>query len=173
MKRVYYVAASLDGFIADVDHQVEWLDQLNIDHQSTGYEEFFEKVDGLLMGRRTYDFVYDYGQWHYEDRPTWVCSHRPIPKMDGCNLQSERMPDAAVRQAEQRGIETLWVVGGGQLVSTLIEQQLLTHISVSVMPVLLGAGIPLVHSLSETLHLRQEASASRSGFTQIEYRIDR
>ena len=62
MKIVYYVAASLDGFIADSDHGVDWLDKLEIKQEASGYASFFANVDGLLMGRRTYDFVLAYGE---------------------------------------------------------------------------------------------------------------
>ncbi|MEO1400429.1 MAG: dihydrofolate reductase family protein [Cyanobacteria bacterium J06635_1] len=172
MKAVYYVAASLDGFIADIDESVAWLDKLNINQQATGCDSFFDTVDALMMGRKTYDFVYHYGQWPYENKPTWVCTNREVPRMDGCNLQSERDPNAAMQQAQRQGIATLWVVGGGQLVGSLIKDRLLTHISVSVMPILLGDGIPLVQSLPGHVYLRQESSTSISGFTQIEYRID-
>lgn len=172
MKAVYYVAASLDGFIADVDGGVAWLDKLNINQQATGCDSFFDTVDALLMGRRTYDFVYNYGQWPYGNRPTWVCTSRGVPRMDGCNLQSERAPDAAIQQAKRQGVATLWVVGGGRLVGALIKDRLLTHLSISVMPILLGDGISLVHSLPKHLYLRQENSTTMSGFTQIEYQID-
>ena len=172
MKTIYYVAASLDGFIADADEGVAWLDRLNIDQQATGCDTFFESVDALLMGRKTYDFVYDYGHWPYGDRPTWVCTNRDLPHMDGCNLQTEREPGAAISKAKRQGVVTLWVVGGGNLVSALLKDRLLTHISVSVMPVLLGGGSGLVQSLPEHVFLQQQSSTSMSGFTQIEYRID-
>ncbi|NER81815.1 MAG: dihydrofolate reductase [Leptolyngbya sp. SIO1D8] len=172
MKTIYYVASSLDGFIADIDKGVAWLDKLNIDQQATGCDSFFNTVDALLMGRKTYDFVYNYGQWPYENKPTWVCTSREIPRMDGCNLQSDREPGTAIQQAQRQGAATLWVVGGGQLVGALIKDRLLTHISISVMPILLGDGIPLVQSLPEHVYLRQESSQAMSGFTQIEYRVE-
>jgi dihydrofolate reductase len=171
MKTVYYLAASLDGYIADAEHGVAWLDQLHIDHQATGCDTFFQSVDGLLMGRRTYDFVYHHGTWPYEAKPTWVCSTRAVPGMEGCNLQAEREPVAAIQQAKSQGIATLWVVGGGQLVGTLLRERLLTHLSVSVMPILLGGGIPLVQALPGPVYLRQESSTAMSGFTQIECRV--
>ena len=171
MKTIYYVASSLDGFIADPDGGVGWLDRLSIDPQASGYEEFFATVDALLMGRATYDFVHDYGQWPYGDKPTWVCTNRALEPLAGCNLQSEREPQAAIEQAKEQGVETLWVVGGGKLVGTLLQAGLLTHVSVSLMPVLLGEGISLVDSLPEPVFLEQESSTPMAGFTQIVYRV--
>ncbi|MCG8583825.1 MAG: dihydrofolate reductase family protein [Pirellulales bacterium] len=172
MKTIYYVATSLDGFIADAEGGVEWLDRVGIEQDMSGYEAFFASVDGLLMGRKTYDFVYDYGQWPYEDKPAWVCSSREVPRMDGCNLQSEHAPEAVIEQARRQGVTALWVVGGGQLASALIKAGQLTHLSISLMPVLLGRGIPLVDLLPNHLYLRQVNSTPMSGYTQIEYRIE-
>ena len=130
MKTTYYVATSLDGFIADSDKGVEWLDRIEIDHQASEYEAFFASIDGLLMGRKTFDFVYDYGQWPYGDRPTWVCSNREIPLMKGCNLQTARSPRAAMDQAKEQGIQHLMIMRDRQqrrLVSPYILKQDIQH----------------------------------------------
>jgi dihydrofolate reductase len=63
MKITYYVATSQDGFIARDDGDVSWLDDMNIDVKETGLGDFFASIDGLVMGRKTYDFVVDYGMW--------------------------------------------------------------------------------------------------------------
>ncbi|ERN40860.1 dihydrofolate reductase [Rubidibacter lacunae KORDI 51-2] len=171
MKTIYYVAMSLDGFIADADESVDWLEQVSIDPEASDYDSFFAGVDGLLMGRKTFDFVYNYGQWPYGDKPTWVCSNREVPSIKGCNLQSQHGPLAAMQQAKQKGISTLWVVGGGQLASVLLETGQLTHLSISVMPILLGGGTPLVKFLPKHVYLSQMKSTPMSGFTQIEYQV--
>ncbi|WP_160148458.1 dihydrofolate reductase family protein [[Leptolyngbya] sp. PCC 7376] len=171
MKVVYYVATSLDGCIADVNESVAWLEKLHINQEASDYDSFFSTVDALLMGRKTYDFVYNYGSWPYGNKPTWVCTRREVPQMDGCNLQNEREPITAIQKAKNLGMKKTWVVGGGNLVSTLLKAELLTHLSISVMPIILGDGIKLVDSLPSHLYLWQENSTSISGFTQIEYRI--
>lgn len=171
VKVVYYLASSLDGFIADEQDEVSWLDKLEIDHTNTGYESFFENVDGLIMGRRTYDFVYNYGQWPYGKKPTWVCTTRKLSALEGCNLQSASTPVEAIAEATSMGIATIWVVGGGVLSRSLLELGLLTHISVSMMPVVLGNGVKLFDALPSSVYLVQESSTAMSGFTQLEYRI--
>ena len=173
MKVVYYLAASLDGYIADVDGGVAWLDDLSIDGDGTGYEAFYESISGLVMGRDTYDFVHDYGQWPYDDKPTWVCTTRELSPLDGCNLQPGCDAMSAISEARSMGLESVWMVGGGVLARSLLEQDLLTHISVSIMPVVLGSGIKIVDSLPNPIHLRQERSTMMSGFTQVEYSLSR
>ena len=171
MKVVYYLAVSLDGYIADADGGVAWLDDLSIDQENTGYETFYEGIDALVMGRNTYDFVHDYGQWPYGDKPTWVCTTRELSPLDGCNLQQGRDASSAISEVSSMGLKSVWVVGGGFLARSLLEQDLLTHISVSIMPVVLGNGIKLIDSLPIPVHLHQEHSEMMAGFTQLEYRV--
>ena len=171
MKVTYYLAVSLDGYIADANGGVDWLDDLSIDQNGTGYAVFYEGIDGLIMGRATYDFVHDYGQWPYDDKPTWVCTTREISPLTGCNLQQARDASSAISEAKLMGLKSIWVVGGGVLASSMLKQGLLTHISVSVMPVILGGGVKLFDALPELVHIEQVSSAEMGGFTQIEYRV--
>jgi len=62
---------SSDGYIARDDGDVSWLDEANIDESPSSYDEFFARVDGLAMGRGTYDFIFNYGSWPYGDVCTW------------------------------------------------------------------------------------------------------
>ena len=172
MKVVYYLAVSLDGYIADADASVDWLDDLSIDHDNTGYESFYESIDALIMGRNTYDFVHDYGRWPYDDKPTWVCTNRDLSPLDGCNLQPARGTNSAISAAASMGLKSIWVVGGGVLARSLLEQNLLTHISASIMPVVLGGGVKLFDTLPKHKHLRQQSSTPMPGFTQIEYEVN-
>ncbi len=171
MKSVYYLATSLDGFIADESGGVGWLDDLGIDHASSTYDEFFANIDGLIMGRATYDFVFNYGQWPYGDTPCWICSSHPLELLPGCHRQAAAEPAAVLQEAASLGVETLWVVGGGKLAASMLEAGLVTHIQVSVMPVLLGEGIPLVDLLRAPAHLHQESVGVIGGFTEIIYRV--
>ena len=91
--------------------------------------------------------------------------------MHGCKLQPESDPLAAIKAAEEMEIQTLWVVGGGKLAQTLIQAGCLSHISVSVMPVLLFKGSPLVQVLPSHLYLTQTSATEMDGFTQIEYEL--
>ena len=88
MKITYYVAKSLDGFIAKKDGDISWLNDLNIDMTNAGYDYFFASIDGLVMGRNTYDFIFDYGSWPYGDKPTWICTNRRLKSLEGANLKT-------------------------------------------------------------------------------------
>ena len=169
MKVTYLVATSMDGFIAREDGDVSWLDEMNIDASETGLEDFFLSIDGLVMGRNTYDFIFNYGSWPYEDKPTWVCTQRDLTPLPGANLTVVSDIDAVVSRARDNGIKHLWLLGGGQLASAFLRKGLITHLSISEMPIKLGQGIPLFaeHRLDD-ITVVQRNIIQKKGFKQIE-----
>lgn len=174
MKITYSAAASADGFIARDNGDVSWLDEMNIDPKETGLDEFFRSIDGLVMGRKTYDFVFNYGSWPYEDKPTWVCTHSDLEPLEGANLMVAGDIDDVIRQATSKGIQHLWLVGGGRLASSFLTKGLITHLSIAEMPIKLGAGIPLFsdHRLEEIV-FEERNDIPKGLFKQIEVTIKR
>lgn len=171
MKSTYYVASSLDGFIADESGGVGWLDEVKVDPGTSSYEQFYSTVDGLMMGRATYDFIFDYGSWPYGEKPAWIVTSRPVERLPGANLQASTELETACKDAQSLGIENLWVVGGGKLIASLIQRDLLTHIRVTIMPVVLGKGIPFVDALPAPCFLTQELANCDGGNCEIVYRV--
>ena len=172
MKISYYVASALDGYIAQEDGDVSWLDETGISMEDTGYDEFYPSVDAIIMGRKTHDMIKHFGIWPYHDKPTWVCSSQAIEPIEGCNLQTQVSPEEAIKEAKAKGIKNLWVVGGGLLASHLINKGLMSNIIVSTMPFILGSGIPLFDGLDKKVPLiLKNTQVFTSGFTQLHYEI--
>jgi dihydrofolate reductase len=172
MKVTYYVATSLDGYIAKEDGDVSWLEELNISMEDAGYDKFYSTVDALVMGRKTYDMVVSFGQWPYGDKPVWVCSSNKTEPIEGCDLQVGSTPEEACKAANEMNIKHLWFVGGGRLASSLLKNNLLTNISLSLMPIVLGDGIRLFGDLSSPIKLKKETQQPHeSGMVQLEYTI--
>jgi dihydrofolate reductase len=172
MKVTYYVASSLDGYIAKEDGNVSWLENLDISMEDAGYEEFYATVDALVMGRKTYEMVVSFGQWPYGDKPIWVCSSNSITPIKGSNLQAGSTPEETFKAANEMDIKHLWLVGGGILASSFLESNLLTNISLSLMPILLGSGIKLFGVLPSPVKMNKESEKTHeSGMVQLEYTI--
>ncbi|MEO1391666.1 MAG: dihydrofolate reductase family protein [Cyanobacteria bacterium J06634_5] len=169
MKITYAAATSLDGFIARENGEVSWLDEMNIDENETGLEAFFSSIDGLVMGRNTYDFVFNYDSWPYEDKPTWVCTHRTLQTLDGANLIIVEDIDDVISGAVKKGLEHLWLVGGGRLASAFLAKGLITNVSISEMPIKLKSGIPLFSEhILEKILAEERNVIQKNGFRQIE-----
>lgn len=169
MKITYYVAMSLDGFIAREDGDVSWLDAVDIDQAESSYDDFFAGIDGLVMGRKTYDFVFNYGSWPYGDVLTWVFTSKVLEPLEGANLKIVQTVDDFIQEAKAKGMEHIWLVGGGKLASSFLEKDFLTHLSITEMPIELKSGIPLFsgHKLENIAPVKTE-TIQKQGFKRIE-----
>ncbi|WP_050180356.1 dihydrofolate reductase family protein [Domibacillus robiginosus] len=138
-KSVLYIAASLDGFIAGKDGNVDWLDDVEGDGSDNGYLSFYETVDTLLMGRGTYEKVLELtDDFPYAGKKCFVLSRTMKGKTDQVTFTDEALP-TVLEKAEG----TVWIVGGGQVVQECLNHRLLDELFIAVIPKVLGGGIPL------------------------------
>jgi dihydrofolate reductase len=156
---VYYVAASLDGFIATPDGGIDWLKPFEGSGEDYGYGEFYASVEAVLMGRKTYEQSLQFPEWPYAGKPYWVFSK-----------ETGNTPSTVVAEMKQRGIRRAWLVGGGKLAAAFRAEGFITEHIVSVIPVLLGSGIPLFDGPgpAEPLTLLS-AKTFDSGIVQLRY----
>lgn len=139
-----YIAASLDGLIADGDGKLDWLFKYDdMDLGEHDYRTFLKRIRTVVMGRGTYDFLAnDPSPWAYGDQRTIVVTSRPIEQPKG-PLEIRSDIDALV--AELRALEDgdVWMLGGGQLQMAFLERGALDEIEIYVIPEMLGSGQPL------------------------------
>ncbi len=155
----YFCAASLDGFIAEPGGGLDWLHPYDGAAREV-YEEFLAGVGALVMGASTYRLVMSdrSAPWPYGDRPTWVLSHHRLPAPEGADVRLVQGPVAAAAgdMRASAGTQHLWVVGGGDVASQFAGEGLLDDLLLTMVPVVLGAGIPLfAHAVPGTLRLKQ------------------
>ncbi len=160
----YYTATSLDGFIADPDNSLDWLfTRQRGPGGAFNYSEFIANVGAIAMGSTTYEWIIDYesGQaerkWPY-DVPCWVFTHRQLPVVPGAAIQFASGDVAHVHRAmvEAAGDRNVWIVGGGDLAGQFADAGLLDELIVTIAPVTLGGGAPLLPRRLE-LHLEELA----------------
>ncbi|PCI74712.1 MAG: dihydrofolate reductase [SAR86 cluster bacterium] len=169
MKITYYCAMSSDEFIAREDGDVSWLDDMNSDESESSYDEFFASVDGLAMGRGTYDFIFNYGSWPYGDVPTWIFTSKSLIPLAGANLNLVKTVDDFILEANTKKVKHIWLVGGGKIASSFLQRGLLTHLSITEAPIQLNAGLPLFsdHKLENIKSIKNQ-SIQKQGCKQIE-----
>ena len=138
---VLYIAASVDGFIADAGGGVGWLP--HADGGGYGYGEFYAGVGAVVMGRRTYEQVLGFGEWPYAGKPAYVFTNRP-PDAGPAGVEFVRT-DAAGFAARVASCHSgvVWLVGGADLAGQFRREGLIDEYRVFVIPVILGEGIPL------------------------------
>lgn len=141
---IYHVAASLDGFIATVDDGVAWLPQIDAAGEDFGYHAFYDSIDALLMGSRTYAQVMRHAEWPYPGKPCWVFTHRRLADPPPEVIATAQAPSLVVAELRGRGLKRGWLVGGGQLASSFRSVGLISEYVIGVVPTILGMGIPLL-----------------------------
>ncbi len=177
----YYTATTLDGFIADPNHSLDWLFTRDQDHEGLlNYAEFIAGVGALAMGSSTYEWIIrhefadkDESEWKWPyDLPCWVFTSRPLQVVPEAQLEFVQGDVAPVHAAmvEAAGGKNVWLVGGGDLVGQFADAGLLDEVIVYVAPVTLGDGAPL---LSRRVELRLEETGRNRDFVAMRYSVVR
>ncbi|AZV94164.1 deaminase [Bordetella sp. J329] len=172
-----FIASSLDGFIARQDGAIDWLERANgtvTPGEDCGYAAFMRFVDLLVMGRHTFDKVMEFPQWPYADKPVWVVTRSPLAAgqalPDKVRLTAAS-PAALVEAAQQAGYGRLYL-DRGRLIQSFLQAGLVTDITLTTIPLLLGQDRPLFGSLPEDQPLALVSSHAASfGFVQSHYRV--
>ncbi len=167
---VYYVATSIDGFIATSDGGVDWLPGPP-PGQDFGYAEFYGTIDGLVMGSGTYALPRSVPDWPYSGKPTRVLSSRGLTAATDDVTVAQESPERSVELLSAAGCRRIWLVGGGQTAAQFRRAGLITEYILTVVPVSLGEGIPLFAGGEGVQTLAfQESRSLGAGVVQLVYR---
>lgn len=172
-----YIATSVDGFIAKPNGDIEWLQRPEYSGaalEGLSYDDFISTVDALVMGRNTFDKVLSFGSWPYEGIPVVVLSSRELDMpqhLKGAVRAESGTPAELVSMLESEGRQHLYI-DGGVTIQRFLQAGLIHEITITRIPVLLGAGIPLFGSLGIEVPLRLvAATSSDNGFVQVRYEV--
>ena len=167
----YYVAVSLDGFIATADGSVAWLDPFN--GEDFGYDAFLSEIGTVVLGRATYDQIRGFGDWPYPGKQAYVVTSSALSDApDGVQAHGDDFDGLARRLRSETG-KDIWIVGGGRTAAGFLAAGALDRIELFVMPVLLGTGIPFLPAASTSTPLVLTASeAGPRGVVKLIYSIE-
>lgn len=177
------MVASLDGFIARKDGRVDWLETSDTFEggetlTAEAMAEFLRTIDCYVMGSRTYETALGFEAkgfgWAYGDTPTFVLTTRALPKTretvefysgDLQHLVNERLRPA---------FRNIWFVGGGRLSGDCLRLGLADDMRYSIVPILIGDGIPFFERLDKDVPLHLvESKAYTNGMLALRYRVIR
>ncbi|MBC6995755.1 dihydrofolate reductase family protein [Neolewinella lacunae] len=156
MKNAVFIATSLDGFIADPDGGVHWLETVpNPEGDDVGYLAFTAGIDALVMGRHSFETVLGFGvDWPYA-MPVFVLSETMTSVPEGFADKVQLLsgpPEAILAKIHSQGHHNLWI-DGGRTIQSFLRAGLIDELVITTIPVLLGGGIPLFGGLPEPLEL--------------------
>jgi dihydrofolate reductase len=171
-----YIALSVDGFIARKDHSLDWLDRVQRDGEDYGYAAFAATVDAVVMGRNTYETARGFESWPYPGKRVVVLTHRPIEGApDGVEARDVDGPDeiaAFVAELAAAGVGRVYV-DGGTVIRAFLAAGVVDDVTLSIIPVLLGEGVPLFGGVPEIDLELASSSTFPSGLVQLRYRTAR
>lgn len=172
-----YIATSLDGYIARLNGQLDWLDNVSEkdSKEDYGYFNFMASVDCIVMGRNTFEKVASFPEWPYEGKRVIVLSkmmkEAPEHLADKVDFFNGKIELLAV-ELQNFGVRKVYV-DGGLTIQSFINSKLLDEIIVTSTPILIGRGIALFGERTQDIKLELVGSQSySSGFVQSHYRFN-
>ena len=157
-----FIARSLDGYIADKNGGLDWLNSVpNPDHLDLGYEKFIQSVDAIVMGRTSFEVVCGFDMdWPYT-LPVYVLSSSLNSVPEGFEGKVEIVSGSLstiLEKIHNKGHKQLYI-DGGVTIQNFLKEDLIDELTITTIPILLGGGIPLFAELPKVLELEHVKSA--------------
>jgi dihydrofolate reductase len=176
---ILFIATSQDGFIATRDGSIEWLTTYPLsEEEDGGFQAFYAQIDTILMGRKTFEHVLSLsnGEYPHQDRQTLLFTSNPHYELDPFRVGSRLsvvngdVVEIGRRLKKEEGT-AIWLCGGASIINTYMQAGLIDKLIVTVVPVVLGEGIPLWDQASIACLPQWIESQVRTfdGCTQITY----
>jgi len=167
-----FIASSLDCYIAREDGGIDWL----FTDADYGYTKFYDSIDTIIVGKKSYDQSLTLDEYPYKGKKVYVFTRKKVRKKNNNNEQDVEYIDTNIQDfvttLTQSIGKDIWLLGGGEIVSILLNADLVDEIILSIHPIILGTGIPLLRDIQKEVNLKLENSLSfDSGLTQLYYKV--
>ena len=165
-KIILFIASSLDGYIAKKDGGVDWLPE----NSPSGYEKFYKSIDTIIMGKTTYDQILTFGEYPYGDKKSYVFTRSNDQNKDE-NTQFVNNVEKLVKDILSNPGMDIWLVGGSQIISTFMNLGFVDEIILSIIPVVLGNGIPLFVDIQKETKFDLVQTIDYDALIELHYKI--
>lgn len=169
---ILYIAASLDGYIARNNGAVDWLsgsgNNMNADKE---FDKFYSEIDTVVMGKITYEQVINElspGTWVYVGKKCYVATTKQSQSNENVTFISENITEFVKGLKKQEG-KDIWIVGGGKLIDQFVKQNLIDKYIVTIIPTILGDGIPLFIGENPEIKLKLIETKTTNGMVELIY----
>lgn len=178
---IYNTATTLNGYLADDENSLSWLFVVpGADEAESAFATFLKGVGALVMGSTTYEWLLEHEKlidhpekWYYSDIASFVLSTRALPQVAAADIRFRKGDVDALwpELSQAAGERDIWIVGGGDLVGQFADAGHLDEIRVSVAPVTLESGKPLLPRRIESDRLTLESVAQAGQFAELVYSV--
>ncbi|MHC5672119.1 dihydrofolate reductase family protein [Nostoc sp.] len=170
-KVTLYIAASFDGYIARSDGEIDWLSILDTEGEDYGYTAFYESIDAIVLGSKTYEIGLSFDEWPYPEKKSFVFTQRHLKTDCEDIVFVSDTVNHVLENIQAQGLENIWLVGGGALINSFLQHSLIDEYIISTIPIILGGGIHLFPPSSAEEKLEMINSKQYpSGLLQSHYR---
>ena len=166
-KIILNIASSLDGFVARENGDIDWLS----DTGKSGYDEFYRTVDTVIMGKTTYDQVLTFGEYPYKDKKSIVFTRKNNITSKIKNVEFVSDVDKFVKDMLPEMKGNIWLVGGSKTISSFLNHGLIDEMILSVIPVILGKGIPMFHGIQQETKLELVKTTTYDKLVELQYHV--
>lgn len=145
-KIILYIATSLDGFIADINGGVDWLPHPKDDAEleAVGYKDLMERIDTILMGSRSYKQILSFGDWGWPDKHTYVFTSKKLEAdKPYVSITHDNITQFMNKFKDCSSDKDIWLLGGAELAKSFAQKGLINEVILTIIPKVLGEGIPL------------------------------
>ncbi|MBZ9534976.1 dihydrofolate reductase [Cytobacillus oceanisediminis] len=169
-KLVLLIATSLDGYIATKDDSLDWLFKVEGEGDN-GISEFYETVDTILMGRKTYDWIITHmtEEFPYKNKECYVFSRQENEDTEDVKFIKEDIIDFTNKLKNEEG-KNIWIVGGGDLLHSFIKEKLVDEFIITIAPTIIGEGVPLFKEDEYQLELYLKGTRCFNQFVELHYK---
>lgn len=167
-KIVLFIASSLDGYIASKDESLEWLFKVEGEGDN-GFTEFYQTIDTIIMGKRTYDWIIkEIEDFPYETKECYVYTRSSYQDTENVKFINEDIHPFIHNLRKKEG-NNIWLVGGGELLDSFIQEDLVDEFIITIAPTIIGNGIPLFKESNHYLELSLIGTRNFNQFTALHF----
>lgn len=168
-KVISYVATSLDGYIAKLEGDISFLSIVEKEGQDYGYGDFIRTIDTIIVGRKTYDKILSMGFKYPNDKNVYVITRNERPDHEGLSFYSGSLKKLVSELKNKQG-KKIFCDGGSEVINQLLMDNLIDEFTISVVPLILGDGIPLFKSKIPEINLKLvDCQKFDTGLVQLHY----
>ena len=173
-KVVLFIAMSLDGYIADKEGKVDWLQGVKeYEDDMISYNEFIKDMDTVIMGWNTYEQIVSElskDSWVYEDFMSYVITHRQMEDKACIKFVNDNVC-SLIKELKMKKGKDIWICGGANIVSQLMKEALIYRYHISVIPTILGDGISLFEKNNKEIKLKLIDTKTYNGIVDLIYEL--
>ncbi len=176
MRKIHiYVAMSLDGYLADSNGGVTFLEGDGSDKENLGsYLTFIESVDTIILGNTTYRQIVEElspDKWVYEGKKTYIVNHSHNETLHDERIFTTEELALLLQRLKAESGKNIWICGGASVINQVIELSLADIFTISIIPIILGNGIKLFDKINFETKLKLKSTKAYNGIVDLEYEL--